>query len=86
MRHGQQRRELGIAIGKGLQPGDVGGEAQIAVAEHDGRVRIDFLQHDIVPAYQRLAIDPLGRLGEGGRGRDAEGERGPQRPGSRRGY
>ena len=63
LRLGHQRHQRRILLGKGLQPGDVGGEGKIAVAHHEGRGLVDGGEGGIVARHQRVAIDGFGRRG-----------------------
>ncbi|MND98763.1 hypothetical protein D3C80_911280 [compost metagenome] len=89
--HGQQGRQFRILLGEGLQAGDVGGEAQIAVAQLDRGMTVDGGQRHIVTLGQGLPVDRgrrsdrrdgLDGLGAGaqrkgdGAGQQGEGEQG----------
>ena len=78
MRAKRQRR---ILLGESLQPGDVGGERDVPVADHERRGAIDRRDRGAVPHHQRLAVD---RRLRARRRMDAPQQRGDQADGGSR--
>jgi hypothetical protein len=71
LRLGHQWHQRGVLVLEGLQPSNVRGEGDAAVADHQRRSRIDHRDPRAVAAHQGLAIDGRGR----GRSRESKAQK-----------